>query len=225
MIELLLLLVAGSISGGVVDEQGSVIYVYTVIATSENGEKTETASDHEGRFLIQNLRDGKYAVEVKARGFQTRTIKAVQVLDGEETRIRPVELAIGDAGSDACGAYVFTHDGAEFDIRDVETHARGSEISFSILPPGAIVTIFQSKSNRKIASAHARPDGEFTFAGLPPGVYQIRVHHRGYADLIFDGLDVRPGFRSEAKPLALTRCSRGSACPAIKWVREILICI
>jgi hypothetical protein len=89
---------------------------------------------------------------------------------------------------------------------------------------GAQVFLFEPASHRKVPSALTDSGGDFLLTDLLPGVYQLRVRLRGFAELIMERVEIRIGYRSEAEGFSLTRCPHGAACPAEKWV-PVAICL
>lgn len=61
---------SGSITGSVLDSQGSPPYSLPVKATRTDGTSSaETMTDAQGRYTIANLTPGTYAVHIRAAGY------------------------------------------------------------------------------------------------------------------------------------------------------------
>ncbi len=82
-------LAQGSLVGRVIDTEFNdpLIGVNVIVTGTASG----AATDLDGRFRIENLRAGQYAVRVSYIGFETKLFTDVQIRDGEETVLN-VEL-------------------------------------------------------------------------------------------------------------------------------------
>jgi hypothetical protein len=212
---------AGSISGVVVDETGASIRRSHVIATRQNGDKSEAIADEAGRFIVGDLKPGTYSIEISSPGFIEKTIEDINVTE-EETRLHSVKLSvrvIQTCEDLVTPVVVFTPAG-----RDSAVSARVL-LGSATRAAGARIIVYSQKGNRQIRSMRPDVDGNFTVTGLPEGKYQIRVRHPGYAELIVDGVEVRKGFKSEVLPFSLTPCQPGTTCPAVKWIAPPTICL
>jgi len=75
------------------------------------------------------------------------------------------------------------HDRGPFNAR-AQITGTVSDVSGAIVP-GATITLDQS-SNLTVRTTHAGPNGQFTFAGVPPGRYKIRISSPGFQVLSGD---------------------------------------
>lgn len=74
----------GSILGTVYDQSRAVLPGVTVVALSpDTGERREAISDEQGRYLIAQLRIGRYRVEAQLPGFQTSAREVILTLEGD----------------------------------------------------------------------------------------------------------------------------------------------
>src|SRR4026207_2283520 len=74
----------GSISGSVLDSNGSVVPGAAVKVTGPLGERTSATND-QGSFEVQGLVPGNYTVRVEKSGFKTGEVTNVTVLVGKST--------------------------------------------------------------------------------------------------------------------------------------------
>ena len=77
----------GSISGSVLDTNGSVVPGAAVKITGPLGERTATTND-QGNFEVQGLVPGSYTVRVEKTGFKSGEVTNVTVLIGKSTSAR-----------------------------------------------------------------------------------------------------------------------------------------
>src|ERR1041385_3818930 len=84
----------GSISGVVLDSNGSVVPGAAVKVTGALGERTTTTTD-QGYFEVQGLVPGSYTVRVEKSGFKSGEVTNVIVLVGKATSTR-IALQVGD---------------------------------------------------------------------------------------------------------------------------------
>src|SRR4029079_5816550 len=84
----------GSISGSVLDTNGSVVPGAAVKITGPLGERTSSTND-QGYFEVQGLVPGNYTVRVEKTGFKTGEVTDVTVLVGKSTPTK-IALQVGD---------------------------------------------------------------------------------------------------------------------------------
>ena len=88
----------GSISGTVVDPQGSVVNGAQVKATQhDTGSVFTTTSDSSGLFRFSLIPAGIYKVEITGQGFKTAVQNDVQVVPGVDRGLGTVKLAVGES--------------------------------------------------------------------------------------------------------------------------------
>ena len=87
----------GQITGTITDPSGAVINGATVKLDSQTGLHRETATAQNGGYLLNLLAPGHYVLQVAATGFQTATLKDVEVKI-TETVTANLQLPIGSAG-------------------------------------------------------------------------------------------------------------------------------
>ena len=86
---------AWSLTGIVADATGAVIADATVTVTAANAKNIRTVStDGKGRYLVEGLPPGVYRIEVRARGFESRTVNDVTVAASMQS-VANVSLAVG----------------------------------------------------------------------------------------------------------------------------------
>jgi hypothetical protein len=87
----------GSISGVIVDSQGSVVTDTEVKATNKDtGETATTKSDNAGLFRLNSLSVGKYRVEISKQGFRKIVLDGVLVDSGQDNGLGNLKLEVGD---------------------------------------------------------------------------------------------------------------------------------
>ncbi|HTB91950.1 MAG TPA: TonB-dependent receptor [Candidatus Sulfotelmatobacter sp.] len=87
----------GSISGVVLDAQGSVVPDTEVKAINKDtGETATTKSDNAGLFRLNSLSIGTYKVEVSKQGFRKIVLDGVGVDSGQDNGLGNIKLEIGD---------------------------------------------------------------------------------------------------------------------------------
>ena len=87
-------LTTGSISGVVLDSNGSVVPGATVKVTGALGERTATTSD-QGFYEVGSLVPGSYVVRVEKQGFKSGEVTNVNVFVGKSTNTK-VTLEVGN---------------------------------------------------------------------------------------------------------------------------------
>ena len=81
--------------GSVSDEQGAVVpEAQVALENQSTGERRSTSTDAAGEFQFASLPVGVYRLEVKANGFQTRTVTDIR-LEVAQTAVQNVRLSIG----------------------------------------------------------------------------------------------------------------------------------
>jgi hypothetical protein len=104
--------VTGTISGTIVDQQGSVIPGATVSVIYERtGDSRSTVSDERGNFQVTNLQPGTYTVRVELASFRTLERKNVVLSAAERLSVGslPLEVGLGETVTvEASGTQVNT---------------------------------------------------------------------------------------------------------------------
>jgi hypothetical protein len=81
--------------GTVTDEQGAVVPdAQVALQNQATGEQRSTLADKAGEFQFPSLPVGVYRLEVKANGFQTRTVTDIR-MEVAQTAIQNVRLSVG----------------------------------------------------------------------------------------------------------------------------------
>ena len=121
-------LTTGSISGVVVDSNGSVVPGAAVKVTGALGERTTTTND-QGSYEVQNLVPGTYTVRVEKDGFKSGEVTNVIVLVGKSTTTR-VSLQVGNISE----VVTVVGGGEGIDHGSTETSSNLNDQLFSNIP-------------------------------------------------------------------------------------------
>jgi hypothetical protein len=208
---------AGSITGVMVDPVAAVIARAKVVAMSGN-HRAETVSDTYGHFVLKDLKPGTYSIEISSPGFKVKTINPINVYE-DDVVLPSIEPALGVAPE--CGPFppadVFTP------IASGRSQLAGRVfLDGNTRAAGAVVALYGTKGTRSLASVRTDAKGDFLIPELRPGLYQLRIRLRGYAELIVDAVEIKSGFRSDTEPFNLRRCPEGVSCPNVKWTSTAL---
>ncbi len=146
-------------------------------------------------------------------GFAVVTVKMIQIGEGEQKAIPPVELRISDCGSP----------GPRLDyLRLLPSDASGGTIRGSVRldrgwnktsgPPvkGANIVLVCS-GDAACPSTRTDSNGEFVFEDLPPENYTVRVSRPGFYPLDMPFYNVQKGLDSVYWPISIERCPLGTA--------------
>ena len=157
---------AGGITGQVLDaETGDPIVGAMVVARSEGGASAQARTNERGRYLLDDLRPGKYTVSAAARGYETALFPRPVPVRGDETtegidfRLRP--MANQNPGA-ISGQVVCRRTGKP--IARARVVAHGQEAS---------------------RVAHTDGEGNYVIRGLRPGKYRVVAAARHYFKAAF----------------------------------------
>jgi hypothetical protein len=85
----------GGISGLVTDETNRVLVDATITATDlESGRRFVGLTDERGEYRLLNVPPGRYELEVSREGFETATVRSLELLVGQFERV-PFTLKVG----------------------------------------------------------------------------------------------------------------------------------
>ncbi len=149
---------AGSVTGRVVDTNSAPIQAALVTGTV-NGRETQTLSSASGQFELAGLTPGTATISIQTAGHESLTIPDVPVGDGTPTVLGDVVL-LPRSGS-LTGRVT-----AEADGRTLS----GVRVTL-VGEPGA-------------ASTETNDLGQYSFASLPTGAYEMEILHSGFRKLI-----------------------------------------
>ncbi len=124
----------GSISGSVLDANGSVVPGAAVKITGPLGERTSTTND-EGNFEVQGLVPGSYSVRVEKSGFKSGEVTNITVLVGKSTSTK-IALQVGDIAE----VVTVTSAGESIDQGSTETSSNLNDQLFSNIPVARAVS-------------------------------------------------------------------------------------
>ena len=91
----------GKISGKIIDQKTSEALIGA--SAMLQGTSTGAAADVEGSYIISGLKPGKYTLEIRYMGYQTKSIADVEVKAGAVTTM---DVALGEAVSQTLGEVV-----------------------------------------------------------------------------------------------------------------------
>ncbi|ALC90883.1 hypothetical protein AM500_14640 [Bacillus sp. FJAT-18017] len=137
-----------AISGTVVDENGEPLQAAITVKGQPYTAETVPAT---GAYSIAIL-EGEYELLVSAFGYETKTVKASAILDGEP---QSIALDVAEDVASISGA--------------VENEKDGNAVS------GAKVTVIG-----KPRSTETNTQGQFNISKLEPGTYTVRVEKEGF---------------------------------------------
>src|SRR6185436_7314982 len=118
----------GSISGNVLDVNGSAVPGAAVKVTGPLGERTSSTND-QGYFEVQGLVPGNYTVRIEKSGFKTGEVTNVTVLVGKSTATK-VALQVGDIAE----TVTVVGGGESIDQGRTETSSNLNDQLFSNIP-------------------------------------------------------------------------------------------
>lgn len=166
----------GSITGLVVDEAGRAVEAYNVRANAASErpfefetEKLVTAAD--GRFVLEDLAEGTYAVEVTAPERASSVVSGVKVTAGSSADVGRIRLLPGGI------------------LRGTVTDTQGAPVSGATVTVFGASSLFESGLEQKATSDLS---GSFEVRGVPAGKIQAIARHPQFAEAILAGIDVDP---------------------------------
>jgi Carboxypeptidase regulatory-like domain len=166
----------GAVSGTVKDPNGAVIVGAQVAVRSQAGESRNAVTDNEGRFRVENLAPGRYAVNISREGFKmldrevvvdaTRTASIEVRLEVAAPR---AEINVGGKGAVALNSepnYRELRDGEAFETYAVNNLAIKRDVGTITLRSGHIS--FLPPVMDRVVRAVFVGEGEFTLTAAIP---------------------------------------------------------
>lgn len=171
---------AGRISGVVRDARGQPVPAFTLVVSAAAGPlrrepfATEAFISAEGRFALEGVPDGEYALVAGAVGYAPSEEVSASVRGGKGAT---VALRLSQGGT-AVGRVIRREDGAPLEKARVAVEGNWGE-GASALP--------------LVAEARSGPDGSFKLSGLAPGARSLFVSAAGRHGRLLSGLQIREG--------------------------------
>jgi iron complex outermembrane receptor protein len=179
--------VAGTISGTVVDPNGSIVQNATVVVKEMlTGETSKTTSDQRGRFSVGGLPPGRYAVEASAQGFASANRTVQLMADKSEDISIPLQVAdlvqavvVEAVASDSIAARQAPMDGL-LDARSARTEVTAPFIQNYTAPQSDYSELVQMVPGTFSVNSNGvgLGDSKTFFRGFKDGQY----------DITFDGI-------------------------------------
>lgn len=172
---------AGSIAGVVVDEKGATVPAFNVAA--EKGDYESDAYDEfsepDGRFLLENVGDGIWTVQVSARGYAPASLPELAVRAGRTTDVGRIRLTRGAT-------------------------VRGQVVTPDDSPvPGATIRAVQPQPTAMnwgdAPTSSSDASGLFELTGVPPGTADVIASHPGHAEGRVRGIETDPARAVEVR--------------------------
>jgi protocatechuate 3,4-dioxygenase beta subunit len=167
---------AGTITGTVVDEAGKPVAAFRVFARAPmrsgamGGGQADSFGVPDGRFVLEDVADGEYVVDVSAPDRAPAVVSGVKVTAGGITDVGTVRLTGGGT------------------IKGVVVDAASAPVS------GATVWVSGPGQDysRIVPEVTTDSGGAFEVRGVPAGSAQVRVTHSAYAQGLVMGVEVDP---------------------------------
>ncbi|HUA18655.1 MAG TPA: carboxypeptidase-like regulatory domain-containing protein [Bryobacteraceae bacterium] len=179
-------------------------------------------ADKEGQFLFSWLPPGIYSLKLASTGFESFTLRSIQLKEGDWKRLPPLMLELG---SSSC---TFKPIVESYELLPQAQHVgnfSGSVKQMDNGPPVANTRItLVCNDGKKCGETKSDPSGEFIFFDLRPGEYGLRVTHFGYYPLEASEYVVREGFDQTYQPLTLEHCPNGNCDPRLRPKRPLIVC-
>ncbi|OCA81484.1 hypothetical protein A8F94_21640 [Bacillus sp. FJAT-27225] len=137
-----------TISGTVVDENGQPLLASIKVKDAPFSAETDPAT---GAYSIA-IKEGEYELTISAYGYETRTLKASALLDGEA---QAISMKVAENVGSITGT--------------IENEKDGNAVA------GAKITLVG-----KPRSAESTMQGQFSLGKIEPGTYTVRVEKQGY---------------------------------------------
>jgi protocatechuate 3,4-dioxygenase beta subunit len=189
---------AGSIRGTVVDPEGHPVTPFRAMARSSQrrGTPVMPVRDTDGVFLLENVPEGEYVVEILSADFMPEAISSVRVSGGNVAEVGTVRLRRGGS------------------IAGTVVDASGDPV------PGATIQAVGPGPRRYWGEENAISSdrqGRFRLGGLPDGKANIAASHPAYAEARLEGVEVDS--RSGASEVEIV-LSRGGALEGVVRTRD-----
>jgi protocatechuate 3,4-dioxygenase beta subunit len=188
---------AGSIRGTVVDPDGRALSSFRAMARSSEarGFGRMSVQDAEGVFVLEDVGEGEYAVEIASADFMPEVVSSVRVTAGNVSELGTIKLRRGGR------------------IEGTVLNGSGEPV------PGATVQAMSPgqriyDSGDKSASSDRL--GRFQIGGLPDGKVIVVAHHPSYAETRLDDVAVDSASPSEIRVIL----RRGGAVEGYVRVRD-----
>jgi hypothetical protein len=130
------------------------------------------ASADDGHFSLENVPPGPYRLLVEAPGWRTLRLRSLSVTADQTLTLPSLEPELDGM----CG---------DFEARPMSDRALLPENMITALS-GTVhniqhpIQVILLQGNKRVATARTRADGNYRFANLTPGDYQIEVRRFGY---------------------------------------------
>lgn len=218
---------SATVSGEVHDITGAPIPATNAELTL--GQPTHTVrlarADTAGEFRFTQVPPGTYTLKLAQSGFESLTLKSIQLASGEQKILPRLRLNVGHSG---CGGPALDY----LALLSTEQHAgnlRGRVLREQDRSPGPAVaqaTLQLLCDDRKICGeTKTDPNGDFIFLNLQPRDHMaVRVVHPGFYPLEAAGYEVRAGFESTYWPITLEYCPLGNCDPRLRLARTVVVC-
>lgn len=170
----------GSVAGRVVDQRtGAPVGAFEIEVLRSFGDrppaptgKRRAFRSADGRFVVDDLDPGRYALEAVAEGYAPGRSAEFDVERGREAG--PVEIRLGQGA--AVHGLVVDSSGQPIPGATVKLNPNG-------YVPNPILAIFEAFPNSpkpRTYSARTGTDGSFRIERVAPGVYQVEASHPAY---------------------------------------------
>ena len=180
-----------SLTGTVQDLFGGIIPGASLVLYSSDRVRA-ISSDGQGDFEFTNLLPGTYDLKVDSKGFKRQKIENFKIADKPPKAIL-VKLDVGTGGGcvvreqrpgDIPGPNTLVSYDKRVDSTQVVgvAHSYQNDRLLPLLPKAKVELISISKSGEPRV-IESNDKGEFRFAGLEPGKYEVHASHEGYRDL------------------------------------------
>jgi hypothetical protein len=205
----------GSLTGKVQDLTGAAIAQAWAELTSGNPPAvvSKTQADTFGVYRFTGLPAREYTLKLLSPGFQSLSVKSIQILDSERHSLPPIELEIGVCGFHATLDY----------LNELPQGGAGSMVGSVRLdkgptarnnPPIADATVSLICGNSAVCgTTKTASNGEFIFRSIPPGAFSVRVQHAGFYTLEESSYVVQAGFEAMYRSTYMERCALGNCDP------------
>ena len=182
----------GSITGTVVDEAGRPVDAFRVMARPAvslrmmGGGRADTFGAADGRFVLEDLGEGEYVVDVTAPERAPAVVSGVKVPSGGTGHAGTIRLTPGGI------------------VRGVVVDASSAPVA------GASVYVSGPGRDYSRSAPEVMTDsgGAFELRGVPAGTAQLRAVHSAYTQGLFSGVEVDPARGPAEVRIVLTQGGR-----------------